>query len=327
MLNLIRRASPSRSRHLYLPLHHCRPEVTKRFSNTHKRTKAGNSRAASNAGSDAGRRTSIRHGFPSPRRRPTRRNRRVRIDVLTRERREVGEKVIGNIFGLAHGSDRSVQITRVPQGDGRDEEGLRGRKRGAAGTRAKSRNLATARAVFILIQKIDAAGRQKCSPARDSTRCCRAHPRHADLLSEVAGWTLFTDCFTHLRSGRDGCRSAHPDTARPAGRRPQSWPDAHGRGLHDRQPRAAPRLGRRPGIIRDETYALALRRLVDHQQREPLAAVFGDGFATSSSDGQFFRAAASAADVGRLNASLRRRSGKQILYARLRPFCAVLHQG
>jgi hypothetical protein len=34
----------------------------------------------------------------------------------------VGEKVIGNIFGLAHGSDRSVQITRVPQGDGRDEK-------------------------------------------------------------------------------------------------------------------------------------------------------------------------------------------------------------
>src|SRR3984893_4233294 len=25
--------------------------------------------------------------------------------------------------------------------------------------------------------------------------------RVTDLLSEVAGWTLFTDCFTHLRSG------------------------------------------------------------------------------------------------------------------------------
>ena len=41
--------------------------------------------------------------------------------------------------------------------------------------------------------------------------------------------------------------------------------------------------------IRNETYALALRHLVDHQQREPLAAIFGGGFA-SSSDGQFFRA-------------------------------------
>jgi hypothetical protein len=41
--------------------------------------------------------------------------------------------------------------------------------------------------------------------------------------------------------------------------------------------------------FRDETYALALRRLVDHQQREPLAAIFGGGFA-SPSDGQFFAA-------------------------------------
>ena len=53
--------------------------------------------------------------------------------------------------------------------------------------------------------------------------------------------------------------------------------------------------------IRDETYALALRRLVDHQQREPLAAIFGGGVA-SSSDGQFFRAGGFGRDTGRLNA-------------------------
>ena len=41
--------------------------------------------------------------------------------------------------------------------------------------------------------------------------------------------------------------------------------------------------------IRDETYAVALQRLVNQQQREPLAAMFGDSGA-SSSDGQFFRA-------------------------------------
>ena len=41
--------------------------------------------------------------------------------------------------------------------------------------------------------------------------------------------------------------------------------------------------------IRDETYALALQRLVNQQLREPLAAIFGNGVA-SSSDGQFFRA-------------------------------------
>ena len=42
--------------------------------------------------------------------------------MLPAERRQVGEKVIGNILGLAHDSDRAVQIARVPQGDGRDEK-------------------------------------------------------------------------------------------------------------------------------------------------------------------------------------------------------------
>ena len=42
--------------------------------------------------------------------------------------------------------------------------------------------------------------------------------------------------------------------------------------------------------IREETYGLALRCLVDRQQREPFAATFGPGHA-SSSDGQFFPAA------------------------------------
>jgi hypothetical protein len=53
--------------------------------------------------------------------------------------------------------------------------------------------------------------------------------------------------------------------------------------------------------IRDETYALALRRLIDQQQREPLAAMFGSGFA-SSSDGQFFRAGGSGRDASSINA-------------------------
>jgi len=53
--------------------------------------------------------------------------------------------------------------------------------------------------------------------------------------------------------------------------------------------------------IRDETYALALQRLVDQQQREPLAAIFGGGSA-SSSDGQFFRAGSFGRDAARLNA-------------------------
>jgi TnpA family transposase len=53
--------------------------------------------------------------------------------------------------------------------------------------------------------------------------------------------------------------------------------------------------------IREETYALALRCLVDQQQREPFAATFGPGTA-SSSDGQFFSAAGFGRDAARLNA-------------------------
>lgn len=44
------------------------------------------------------------------------------IDVLRPERRQVGEKVLGNVLGFVQGSDRAVQIAGVPQGDGRDEE-------------------------------------------------------------------------------------------------------------------------------------------------------------------------------------------------------------
>jgi len=53
--------------------------------------------------------------------------------------------------------------------------------------------------------------------------------------------------------------------------------------------------------IRDETYALALRGLVNQQQREPLAALFGSGTA-SSSDGQFFRDGGYGRAAARLNA-------------------------
>jgi TnpA family transposase len=53
--------------------------------------------------------------------------------------------------------------------------------------------------------------------------------------------------------------------------------------------------------IRDETYASALRRLINQQQREPLAAVFGGGSA-SSSDGQFFRAGGFGRETSSINA-------------------------
>ena len=122
--------------------------------------------------------------------------------------------------------------------------------------------------------------------------------RITDLLSEVARWTMFPDCFTHLRTGAsvadqrvlmacllaDGLnlgltRMAEACTVASLGQ--LAWTaDWH---------------------IRDETYALALRRLVNQQQREPLAALFGSG-TTSSSDGQFFRAGGYGRDAARLNA-------------------------
>jgi hypothetical protein len=42
--------------------------------------------------------------------------------VLPTERREVDEKAVGNIFDLAQGGDRAVQIAGIPQDDRGDEE-------------------------------------------------------------------------------------------------------------------------------------------------------------------------------------------------------------
>src|ERR1700687_6113704 len=122
--------------------------------------------------------------------------------------------------------------------------------------------------------------------------------RITDLLAEVAGWTLFPDCFTHLRTGETAADSRilmaglladglnlgltrMSEACSIASLRQLAWTaDWH---------------------IRDETYALALRRLVDQQQREPLAAMFGSGFAYSS-DGQFFRAGGFGRDASSINA-------------------------
>src|SRR5271165_2215407 len=122
--------------------------------------------------------------------------------------------------------------------------------------------------------------------------------RITDLLSEVAGWTLLTDCFTHLRTGE----TAADERVLMAG----LLADGLNLGL-TRMAEACTiaSLGQLAWTadwhIRDETYALALQRLVDNQQREPLAATFGSGFA-SSSDGQFFRAGGFGRDAARLNA-------------------------
>ena len=132
--------------------------------------------------------------------------------------------------------------------------------------------------------------------------------RVTDLLAEVAGWTLFPELFTHLRTGEavadhrilmagllaDGLnlgltRMAEACSIASLGQ--LAWTsDWH---------------------IREETYALALRRLVNQQQREPFAAIFGSGIA-SSSDGQFFQAGGLGRDAGRLNAHYGQQSGFKV---------------
>src|SRR4051812_6279739 len=125
--------------------------------------------------------------------------------------------------------------------------------------------------------------------------------RITDLLSEVAGWTLFIDCFTHLRSGET--------VADPRVLMASLLADGLNLGL-TRMAEACTiaSLGQLAWVadwhIRDETYALALRRLIDQQQREPLAAGFGGGSAPSSG-GQFFRAGGLRPRAGSLHAPFR----------------------
>jgi TnpA family transposase len=122
--------------------------------------------------------------------------------------------------------------------------------------------------------------------------------RITDLLTEVAGWTRFPDCFTHLRTGE----LAADNRILMAG----LLADGLNLGL-TRMAEACSiaSLGQLAWTsdwhIREETYLLALRCLVNQQQREPFAANFGSGTA-SSSDGQFFQAAGFGRDAGRLNA-------------------------
>ncbi|KOX59072.1 hypothetical protein ADL19_05905 [Streptomyces purpurogeneiscleroticus] len=122
--------------------------------------------------------------------------------------------------------------------------------------------------------------------------------RITDLLAEVADWTGFADCFTHLQTGV------------PAADTRTVLAGVLADGLNLGLTRMAEAcsiasLGQLAWTsdwhIREETYGLALRRLVDRQQREPFAATFGPGIA-SSSDGQFFPAARQGRAAGRRNA-------------------------
>ncbi len=136
---------------------------------------------------------------------------------------------------------------------------------------------------------------EKSTPAEAEALAARLYAmlpriRITDLMAEVAAWTQFPDCSLICAPAKP-----RPTTAR-------SWPGcsptgsilaSHAWPRRAALPASASSPGHRTGI-REETYALALRRLVDQQQREPFAAMFGSANA-SSSDGQFFRHQASAA--------------------------------
>ena len=129
--------------------------------------------------------------------------------------------------------------------------------------------------------------------------------RITDLLAEVAGWTRFPECFTHLRTGEIAADS----------RVLMAGLLAEGLNLGLTRMAEASSIASLGDLawtsdwhIRDETYALALRRLIDRQQREPFAVWFGNGTA-SSSDGQFFQASGPGRDAGRLNAHYSLKSG------------------
>ena len=147
--------------------------------------------------------------------------------------------------------------------------------------------------------------------------------RITDLLAEVAGWTGFPDCFTHLRTGEIAADNRVPMAGLLA--------DGLNLGL-TRMAEACSiaSLGQLAWTsdwhIREETYALALRCVINQQQREPFAAHFGSG-GSSSSDGQFFQAAGFGRDAARLNAHYGQRSGFKVythLSDRYAPFYTKL---
>jgi len=121
--------------------------------------------------------------------------------------------------------------------------------------------------------------------------------RITDLLSEVAAWTGFGDCFTHLRTGLPFEDERVILTTVLA--------DATNLGLTGMAEACSiatyKQLVWTAGWhLREETYGRALARIVDAQQANPLAAAFGDA-STSSSDGQHFPLGGRGESTGAVN--------------------------
>ena len=123
------------------------------------------------------------------------------------------------------------------------------------------------------------------------------HVKITELLTEVAGWTDFTQHFTHIKRGEAAIderllltviladainigltkmAEVCPDTTHAKLSWLQAW------------------------YVRDETYATALAELVNAQLRHPFAQHWGNG-TTSSSDGQRFRSGSFGQATGSIN--------------------------
>lgn len=118
-----------------------------------------------------------------------------------------------------------------------------------------------------------------------------------ELLLEVDQWTNFTDHFLHLKSGESAKNKTLLLTAILA--------DGINLGL-SKMANSCPETTYdklawlQAWHIRDETYSAALAVLTNAQLKQPFATHWGDG-TTSSSDGQYFKAANVSQGKGQIN--------------------------
>ena len=149
----------------------------------------------------------------------------------------------------------------------------------------------------LKVTPLDAAVPDAAQSLIDQAAALLPHVKITELLMEVDEWTGFTRHFTHLKTG-----GAAPDKALLL---TTILADAINLGL-SKMAESCPgttyaRLSwLQAWHIRDETYSSALGELVNAQLRQPFAANWGDG-ATSSSDGQRFKAGGRAESTGHIN--------------------------
>jgi len=134
--------------------------------------------------------------------------------------------------------------------------------------------------------------------------------RITGVLDEVDRWTGFSRALTHLHTGLPGDESRVVLTAVLA--------DATNLGLTRMADACAVASYRRLSWtagwhLREDTYRQALARVVNAQQRHPLAAAFGAAD-VSSSDGQHFLTAGRGEAVGAVNARYSRDTAAALFY-------------